>query len=362
MHAGNRALTVVVCLAGPALLACSAQSRAQDSPIVSSGPAPSGVAWVKFQDPFEQAFTIDVPQGWTAKGGLFRLGYSDYRPMLDLQSPDGSVNIRSGDVAIPSYAPPNAQHGEGDVDDLGAQAQLIFANYRAGKQFAGLYALTRFKALCQTLTPQDADPNAPVKEPALADPNAKTSGGAIAYRCDPSANARAAGSRTAYVYARTTVASRELWQVTTLVSFLARPEQVAQARSILLHMSQSFQISPKWVEYQKKMDADGLQYQIARQRERRKQLAQQIVEFEGKMQAMRNQVGAFQRQQAAQARQVEGFTNILNGITPTIDPLSGETRNVWTGPKSGYWINGQGTVVNSNLSPGAGFRPLQPQQ
>lgn len=39
----------------------------------------SSPAWVKFQDPFEHAFTVDVPKGWTAKGGLFRLGYSDAR-------------------------------------------------------------------------------------------------------------------------------------------------------------------------------------------------------------------------------------------------------------------------------------------
>jgi hypothetical protein len=79
------------------------------------------------------------------------------------------------------------------------------------------------------------------------------------------------------------------------------------------------------------------------------------------MQGMRNQVGAFQRQQNAQAQQVESFSNVLNGITPTIDPLNGETKNVWTGPRNGYWINGQGTVVNSDLPPGADFRRLQPR-
>jgi hypothetical protein len=46
--------------------------------------------------------------------------------------------------------------------------------------------------------------------------------------------------------------------------------------------------------------------------------------------------------------------NTLTGITPTVDPLNGTTRNVWTGPNSGYWINGLGEVVNSNISPGAG--------
>jgi len=60
--------------------------------------APNG-SWTRFEDPIERAFTLDVPQGWTARGGLFRLGLSDYRPMVDLKSPDGRTNIRLGDVS-----------------------------------------------------------------------------------------------------------------------------------------------------------------------------------------------------------------------------------------------------------------------
>ena len=320
-------------------------------------PGVSNLKWVTFQDPFEQAFSIDVPQGWTAKGGLFRLGYSDYRPMLDLQSPDGKINIRSGDVAIPSYTFPDQYHPrEGEIYDLGAQAQMVIAKYRPGKDFAWMYALSHFKTLCQTLTPRDADQTSPVKEPEPASLNAKTSAGAIEYGCGSSQ-----GARVAYVYARTTVVQQGIWQVVSLVSYIAPAEQVAQARAILMHASQSFQTNPEWIEHQKKMDADGLQYQVARQRQRMMALGQQVRQFEASMQNMRNQVSAFERQQVAQARQVESFGNMLTGITPTVDPLNGETRNVWTGPKSGYWINGQGTVVNSNLSPGAGYRQLQLQ-
>ena len=101
---------------------------------------------MKFEDPFEQAFTVEVPQGWTIRGGLFRLGYSDYRPMIDLVSPDGTINIRSGDVAVPTYFLPTPTHPrEGEVTDLGAQAQGIYAKYRTGKDYAGLYALDAFQ-------------------------------------------------------------------------------------------------------------------------------------------------------------------------------------------------------------------------
>ena len=92
-----------------------------------------------------------------------------------------------------------------------------------------------------------------------------------------------------------------------------------------------------------------------------RQLSQQVAQFEMKMQSMKNQVNAFERRQAGQAAQVESFDNVLVGITPTIDPL-GNPRDVWTGPKSGYWTNGVGQVINSDTSPGAGWQQLRPRQ
>jgi hypothetical protein len=44
-------------------------------------------------------------------------------------------------VAIPSYWFPTQYHPrEGEINDLGAQAQGVYAKYRTGKEFAGLYA------------------------------------------------------------------------------------------------------------------------------------------------------------------------------------------------------------------------------
>ena len=87
-----------------------------------SGQRPSNAktGLTQFQDPFEKAFVVDYPEGWTAKGGLFRLGYSDQRVMLDMRSPDGAMNVRLGDISIPTYAVPAQFHEqEGEVYDLG---------------------------------------------------------------------------------------------------------------------------------------------------------------------------------------------------------------------------------------------------
>jgi hypothetical protein len=320
----------------------------------NAGAAVSG--WIKFEDPYEHAFTAEVPQGWTVKGGIFRLGYSDSRPMLDMISPDGKTQIRFGDVAIPSYSVPNQYHArEGEPYDLGAQAQMTVARYRSGQDFAQLYAIQRFVRLCQKLDPQAADTTSPVRDyvPPGAPSPSQSSGGQVNYRCDTSQ-----GARVAYVYAKTSLFG-SLWQVTSLASFLAPPEGVADARAILLHASQTFQLIPEWIERQKQMDAEGLQYQRARQQQRLYALGQQVQQFEQRMHAMQNQVNAFERQQNAQARQVESFGNLLTGIQPTTDPLGNE-RDAWIGPNSNYWTNGTGTIVNSNNPPGAGWQQLKP--
>ena len=45
---------------------------------VSPPIAAPALGWVKYEDPLEHAFTLDVPQGWSVKGGTFRPGYSDH--------------------------------------------------------------------------------------------------------------------------------------------------------------------------------------------------------------------------------------------------------------------------------------------
>lgn len=314
-------------------------------------PAAFAADWTTFQDPLEQAFTVDVPQGWTVKGGLFRLGYSDTRPMIDMRSPDGRINIRLGDAAIPVYFVPNQAHSkEGDIYDLGAQAQMTVARYRSGQEYAALYATSRFETVCSNAAARQPDAGPPLQSVPSDTAPVKSSSGQAASRCD--------ANRVTYVYATTSL-YQGFWVVQTLGSFSAPADQAALARSILVRCAASFKLTAQWRERQKQMDAQAIAYQQARQQQRRRELSQQVAQFEMKMQSMRNQVSGFERQQAKQAAQVESVGNILTGVTQTVDPL-GNPRTVYTGPKSGYWTNGQGKVVNSDLSPGAGWSELKP--
>lgn len=317
--------------------------------IVCSIPA-FAANWTTFQDPNENAFTVEVPQGWTIHGGMFRLGYSDYRPMVDLRSPDGKVSIRLGDVSIPTYFVPNQYHPqEGSNYDMGAQIQMTVARYRTGRDYALLYAKARFKD-CRSLMPQTiTTPSAAPGPPELAEVKQATSGEA-SYVCD--------GSRAAFVYAET-ASYGGFWQVHQLRSFEAPSDQVLSAWSITEHAVKTFKLQDAWVQHQKQLDQEALVYQRQRQQARMRQLSQQVAQFEMRMQAMRNQVSAFEHRMQMQSDQVESFDRALRGVTATVDPL-GNPHEVWTGPKDGYWTDGLGHYVNSNTMPGPGWQRLTP--
>jgi hypothetical protein len=289
--------------------------------------ASGDVVWGKYEDPLEQAFTLEVPKGWTVKGGMFRLGYSDHRMMVDMTSPDGKTNIRLGDLAIPTYFLPNQFHHEGEVYDLGAQAQGRVARYRSGQEFAKAYGKVRFARVCQNLTPQQTSlPPITKMDPPLG--ASEASEGEATYVCGGSQ-----GERTAYVYAQTARTNGVLWQASSLASYVAPEGQVALTRSIILHASKSFQLSPAWVQKQNQLDQEALVYQRERQQARMRALSAQVAQFEARMQAMQNQVNAFERGQAQRQSQFQAFDNVISGITPTQDPY-GNTVNVFKGNQS----------------------------
>ena len=277
--------------------------------------------------------------------------------MVEARSADGTMAVRLGDVAIPPYALPNAQHREGEVYDLGAQAHLVVARYRTGPEFAVLYSQARFHDLCGDPQPDTEDAGLAIPDYLPMQSSGTTSAGQIAWRCNTSN-----GPRVAFAYARTAQGNGNgLWQAPTIVSFIARADKSSLARSIASQMASSFRLNPAWIEHQKQMDAEGLEYQRMRQQGRIAAIQQQMRQFEAQIQAMQNQVNAFERRQAAQAGQVKDFTNALIGVTPTTDPLTGEQRDVWTGTKANYWVNGQGQVVNATDAPTADYRQLQVQ-
>jgi hypothetical protein len=49
-------------------------------------------SWTAVRDTRVQAFSVDVPRGWKAQGGLLRKGPLDPRVQVDMVSPNGRVD------------------------------------------------------------------------------------------------------------------------------------------------------------------------------------------------------------------------------------------------------------------------------
>lgn len=66
--------------------------------------------FVKWTDPKEHAFTMEVPKGWQVDGGTFRDGPTNVRQAYQVTSPDHNVSIIVGNPNLPpSIMTPNAQ-------------------------------------------------------------------------------------------------------------------------------------------------------------------------------------------------------------------------------------------------------------
>ena len=307
-----------------------------------SGAGAQSVSWTTVRDTVEQAFSIDVPRGWKIEGGFLRKGPLDPRAEIDMTSPDGRVNLRVGDFAIPPYTVPT-----GNMEHLGFRegkeyapghppTVTMVARYRAGGDFADLYGQARFSKSCQTLEAKSMKSVDPIFNPAR-EGNSTTTAGEVVYRCVQNGQ-----EKVAYVFAETSLYQMQgvaNWHAAALLSFLAPKDQAANVQKTLFQSAASFTANPDWLLRQQQISAANA--------------ASTLKAYNLSLQATQ---ARFERWSSQMTRQVANFTDILNGQTLILDPQTGQKREVWTGTGSTRWINGMGDVVSSNLSPGSSYR------
>jgi hypothetical protein len=272
---------------------------------------------------------------------------------MTVRSLDGAMIVRLDDVSVPPYALPGPDTGsQGQIYSKPQQFQFMVSNYRSGDTYARLYATHRFKGVCKVLSTKPGSGWRPKLPPNFAlQGEQQTSQGSVSYNCQT-----AAGVRTANVYARTTQYPSSygtgFWVVDPLISVLTTPSDAPIAYGVAQRMLDTWQKNPKWAVYQNHLTQVGLT-----------QIMTQYHEFLNQMQAydqqrraaMDSQVAGFESRMASQAQQVTDFGETLTGIQDATDPLTGEKLQVWTGPQSNYYRNGQGVVINSAVAPGPGF-------
>jgi hypothetical protein len=337
-------------------LALAAASFSLRLAAASDGDGASGVNWIKYADPAEHAFALNVPQGWEVKGGLYRFGYFDVRWMMDARSPDSKIIIRIDDVNVPPYVLPGPSTGaEGQPYDKPREFQMVVERYQNADAYAQTYLASRFKHICQSLTPQ-AGGWKPTLPPEFQANNAvNQTDASITTTCSTSD-----GPRVAIVYSRTSLFQGNnyaFWTADPLISILSTPKEMSTAQAIVQHMLDSFHKNPQWVQYQNQMTQAGAQMI---QQNFQTFMAQMRAYDQARSSAMNQQVAGFEARQNASQRQSSSFGETLTGLQDAVDPQTGQRFQVWTGPGANYYRNGLGDTVNGNTSPGSDYHQVNP--
>jgi ABC-type uncharacterized transport system YnjBCD ATPase subunit len=150
------------------------------------------------------------------------------------------------------------------------------------------------------------------------------------------------------VYAETTLMGPggpgSSWVVVALGSLLAPAQQAAAAGAMLKHSGESLVMNPAWLSMQDQLNNRAIR---------------QIDASTRATIAATNAENAREKAMIS-ALQNDSFNDVINGVQETVDTATGQRYSVPLGQGGRQWINGNNTVVESGLSPGAGFDPLTP--
>jgi hypothetical protein len=345
-----------IAISSLAVLLASLGCHSANNPSATSGVLPKSVDslnWVRYTDNAEGAFSMEVPIGWQIDGGMYRFGYFDVRWMMDIRSLNGNVIIRISDPNVPPYVLPGPHSGPAGHPAIRPQMyQMVVDNYRSAQSYAESYAKRRFSSTCSSMTSRASDWTPAMPSGWQNEAGARATQASIAYDC-----ATSGGPRIINVYARTTIHGNDgLWMVDPIISIIAKPDDLGLAQRMTQRMIDSWRETPEWKQYQDRMTQLGLS-QI---RNQFSQFMQQMqVYHQQREAAMNQQVAQFESHQQAQAAQVSSWGNTLTGLTNVYDPSTGTQFQVFSGPKSNYYVNGDGVKVNSNINPGYGFHQVQ---
>ena len=105
----------------------------------------AALRYMRWMDPKEGAFSLEVPAGWAVSGGLARYAAVDTRVGITILSPDKNVSLLIGDSTIGTFIVPNqllqiGGFSEGSSYSPGYGVTMTVLHYIPGVDFASRYA------------------------------------------------------------------------------------------------------------------------------------------------------------------------------------------------------------------------------
>ena len=119
----------------------------------------AALQFARWVDPYEQAFSADLPAGWRTEGGLRRSTWN-VRLAFTSTSPDGAMQLFSGDMAVPRmFIEPNATiaslgYREGQVFGQGGADGQMILRFQPAESFGAQLVRNRFGAQVTSSRPR----------------------------------------------------------------------------------------------------------------------------------------------------------------------------------------------------------------
>ena len=310
----------------------------------------SAPTYVKWQDPRENAFSLDVPSQWRMQGGLFRFASVDTRAAWEAVSPDGQARLTGGDAEIPPFTLPSqilAMGGfqEGSWYSPGYGVRLMVKRYIPGTAFAKSYVTSKVASGCADLTFTETR-DRPDAVQALNNIYAqsglavKLSAGEVAFTCRKNGQLM-----EGYYFAGTQLVQSPgggIWNVEHLFGYLAASGKAAQAQTVLERMVQSVAVNPQWAAMQQGVTANTSQIVSRTNRE-----ISNII------------TGSYWKRQGVMDELSRRRSNATLGVEDVVDQTTGRQIKVESGSNY-YWIDQRGTIVGTQTDtrPNLDFREL----
>ena len=316
---------------------------------------PEALPFVPWRDPLENAFSVQVPSGWTVEGGLFRFASVDTRSALDVTSPDRQIRITFGDRNIPPFVEPDpmlAATGfrEGSRYSPGYGVQFVVQRYLPGTEFARQYVALRPARGCANLvfTETRARPdvdgvvNGIYRRFAVAGMSVELHCGDASFTCEESGRPMAG-----YYFAgtlRTRAASMPggNWHVEHLLGYVAAREKTALAQRVMERIVASIAINPDWARRQQQTTMDTSRI---------------VSETSAAMSKVSSDT--YWSRQRSNDEISRRRSNATLGLEDVVDPGTGRQIKVESGSNY-YWIDARGTIVGTETHtlPSIDFRAL----
>jgi hypothetical protein len=320
-----------------------------------------------FNDPIEDAFSLEVPAGWDIKGGLYRAGAIDTRPWVVAVAPDSSCRAFIGDGEICPYTLPTSTLNWTGFTPGKAYNGTLVHDYIPARKFVEKYAREKLKTV---LT--DIEVVEETDHPDIA--NAYNGGNATRSEAKSIKLTGMYGSIPAVAYflastKATVMNGAGMWWVTLIAGEICPAAYDKQGLEVIRHMLKTFAIKPEWqARSVANTAAVSRNYQAAaRVRD------QQIQSNYANIQAANNRItsgywaqqaandrisSGYWSRQASQDHSANNFSNYIRGQETVRDTSTGTNYQVEYGPKY-HWIDGVGNYTGTNYSsPGAGWSQL----